>query len=166
MSSVKALKSKAPTYFIERMCEHDLLEIVAIEESCGLSLWGWDGYRSELERSESVMLVARLPQPDVETGMRIIGFVAARASAEEFHINNIGVREQARGFGVASTLLREALELGLLYGTRRAVLEVRSSNLAAQSLYQRHGFKIAGRRRSYYKNPPEDAHVMTAELID
>src|SRR5688572_4717232 len=46
---------------ISPMTEHDLLEVVEIEETCGLSLWGWDAYRAELERPESVMLVAHKP---------------------------------------------------------------------------------------------------------
>ena len=46
-------------YVVEWMTEHDLLEVVEIEETSGLSLWGWEAYRAELERRESVMLVAR-----------------------------------------------------------------------------------------------------------
>lgn len=165
MSSVKVAQYRTPDYAIDRMTEHDLLEVVEIEESCGLSVWGWDGYRSELEAYESVMLVARLPRFDRRTGRLIVGFVAARASAGELHVNNIGVREHSRGHGVATALLSEALELGTLLDACRAVLEVRASNLAAQSLYERHGFRVAGRRRNYYKSPQEDALVMTADLV-
>ena len=45
------------------MTEHDLLEVVEIEESCRLSLWGWDAYMAELYRPEAVMLVARRTRP-------------------------------------------------------------------------------------------------------
>ena len=41
------------------MTEHDLLEVVEIEETTGLSQWGWEAYRAELEKQEAVMLVAR-----------------------------------------------------------------------------------------------------------
>ena len=44
---------------IGRMTEHDLLEVVEIEEISGLSVWGWDAYHKELQSPEDViMLVA------------------------------------------------------------------------------------------------------------
>jgi ribosomal-protein-alanine N-acetyltransferase len=36
-------------------------------------------------------------------------------------------------------------------------LEVRESNVAARSLYEKAGFEQEGRRKSYYTNPMEDA---------
>ena len=36
-------------------------------------------------------------------------------------------------------------------------LEVRESNSAARSLYEKLGFQQTGRRKSYYANPIEDA---------
>ena len=44
---------------IERMSEHDLLDVVAIEKISGLSPWGWDAYYKELQSADSIMLVAR-----------------------------------------------------------------------------------------------------------
>ena len=52
------------------MTEHDLLEVVEIEETTGLSQWGWEAYRAELEKREAVMLVARRNSPDASTGRR------------------------------------------------------------------------------------------------
>ncbi len=149
---------------ITPMSEHDLLEVVEIEETTGLSLWGWEAYRAELDRSEAVKLVARRPGPAAEAGGGLCGFIAARLSADELHVNNIGVRESARRRGVGSSLLRGALLAGARRGARRAVLEVRAGNLAAQALYGRFGFAVAGRRRNYYREPAEDALVMTLAL--
>ena len=42
----------------------------------------------------------------------------------------------------------------------RATLEVRASNQSAISLYEKFGFKIAGRRRRYYKDNGEDALIL------
>lgn len=162
MSSAKLAGDRLAAATVELMTEHDLLEVVEIEESCGLSLWGWDGYHTELERRESIMLVARTDGWDER--QRLLGFVAARVGADEVHVNNIGVREEMRRSGLGSLLLRTALQKSRMYGAARAVLEVRASNHVAQALYRRHGFAVAGRRKSYYKNPTEDALVMVAEL--
>jgi ribosomal-protein-alanine N-acetyltransferase len=41
---------------------------------------------------------------------------------------------------------------------------VRAGNLPAQALYRSRGFEAVGRRRDYYREPPEDALVMRASL--
>jgi ribosomal-protein-alanine N-acetyltransferase len=147
-------------YAIVRMTEHDLLEVVEIEEACRLSLWGWDAYMAELYRPEAVMLVARQLRPEALTGRSVRGFIAARVVSEELHVNNVGVREEVRRCGVGSALLGAALARGACQGARGAVLEVRFSNSAAQALYRRHGFRTTGQRRNYYREPTEDALVM------
>ena len=164
MSRARVARAGEFEFVLERMTEHDLLYVVNIEETCGLSIWGWDGYHAELDRPESVMLVARFHGKNLHVGSHVIGFIAARVAADELHINNIGVVEGARRSGVGGMLLDEALRRGALLGARRAVLEVRASNRAALALYERHGFETSGRRRGYYKNPTEDALVMTADI--
>ncbi|HEY0077956.1 MAG TPA: ribosomal protein S18-alanine N-acetyltransferase [Pyrinomonadaceae bacterium] len=152
-------------YVIEWMTEHDLIEVVEIEETSGLSLWGWEAYRAELDRRESVMLVAR--RAGAAYGFekrRVEGFIAARLVGEELHINNIGVRAGSRQRGLGSSLLSTALRWGAREGALAAALEVRSANRAAQSLYRRHGFEVVGRRKSYYRQPTDDALVMSVRL--
>ena len=146
------------------MTEHDLLEVVEIEETTGLSQWGWDAYRAELSKAEAVMLVARRDSQDSLTGRRLVGYIAARVSADELHINNIGVRMESRRRGVGGALLASALGAGAKNGARSAVLEVRAGNLAAQAMYKGLGFQIVGERRNYYREPVENAIIMTRPL--
>jgi ribosomal-protein-alanine N-acetyltransferase len=151
-------------FHIGAMTEHDLPDVVEIEESCGLSLWGWEAYRAELERPEAVMLVARRNAASTTRLARLCGFIAARVYAGELHINNIGVREGERRRGVGQALLGRALRIGERYGAGLALLEVRAGNVTAQALYQSQGFVINGRRKGYYKEPREDAFVMARRL--
>ena len=85
---------------IEPMTEHDLLEVVEIEEMTGLSQWGWDAYRAALEKPEAIMLVARRNVADAQTGRRLGGYIAARMNGDELHVNNIGVWPESRRQGV------------------------------------------------------------------
>jgi GNAT superfamily N-acetyltransferase len=94
------------------MTEHDLLEVVEIEETTGLSQWGWEAYRAELEKHEAVMLVARRNYTDALTGRSLSGYIAARINADELHVNNIGVWPESRRRGVGGALLWAALEAG------------------------------------------------------
>ncbi len=167
MSSVNTAQLKDATFGLEPMVEHDLLEVVEIEEASGLSRWGWDGYHCELARTgETVMLVARLSNaakiflPE----QRIAGFIAARLGVGELHINNVAVREAFRRRGIGAALLARALEEGRQHGAQRALLEVRAANRAAQSLYEQQGFSITVRRKNYYAAPPDDALVMAVEI--
>ncbi|MCA1557315.1 MAG: ribosomal protein S18-alanine N-acetyltransferase, partial [Acidobacteria bacterium] len=96
---------------------------------------------------------------------RILGFIATRMAAGELHINNMAVREGWRKGGIGAQLLGTALKEARRRGARRAFLEVRASNKAAQALYARFGFQLSGRRPKYYTDPLEDALVMTATLL-
>lgn len=146
------------------MNEHDLLEVVEIEETTGLSQWGWEAYRAELEKPEAVMLVARRNAPDALTGRSLSGYIAARINADELHVNNIGVWPESRRQGVGGALLGAALEEAVRRGAVEAVLEVRASNLPARRMYERFGFNVVGDRRNYYRGPVEDAKIMTMRL--
>jgi len=146
------------------MSEHDLLEVVEIEETTGLSQWGWEAYRAELDKQEAVMLVARRYTPDASNGRGLAGYIAARINADELHVNNIGVWPESRRRGVGGALLWAALEAGARRGAVEAVLEVRAGNLPAQMMYERFGFRVVGERKGYYREPVEDAKIMTRRL--
>lgn len=144
---------------IERMTEHDLVEVCAIEEVSELSAWGWDAYHNELQAHiDTIMLVAR---PDsVPRENQVAGFIVARLYADELHVNNVAVRPEFRGKGIGSALLQTTLDQARKRGAKMAQLEVRAGNAEAQKLYQRCGFTIVGRRKNYYREPTEDALLM------
>ena len=150
---------------ITRMTEHDLLEVVEIEEQSGLSRWGWAAYYAELQgTNRDLMLIARVASAPIIEHQRIAGDVVARESAGELHINNVAVRDQFRRRGIGSALLARIVEIAKRLNVRVAFLEVRSGNLAAQALYEKTGFKAIARRPDYYSDPQEDAVVMSLTL--
>jgi ribosomal-protein-alanine N-acetyltransferase len=154
-------------FFISSMTEHDLLEVVAIEEASGLSRWGWDAYHAELAAGRGALMLVvrcRFNGEDAAREMHVGGFIAARMTADEIHINNVAVREMYRRRGMGGALLGAVLREGARLGARVALLEVRATNVAAQALYARYGFRSAGWRRNYYTDPTEDALVMSAAL--
>jgi len=160
-----AIANSSSSVMIEHMTEHDLLEVVEIEEISNLSPWGWDAYHLELQCADSsLMLVARLPSLNPGGHNPIAGFIVARQMADEIHVNNVAVRPEYRRIGIGDKLLRAVLVWGRNKASSEAVLEVRAENVAAQKLYQACGFKVIGRRRRYYKAPVEDALLMAVSL--
>jgi ribosomal-protein-alanine N-acetyltransferase len=149
---------------LTRMTEHDLLEVVQIEEQSGLSRWGWAAYYAELQgANRELMLVARPSESAVEA-VPILGYIVARETAGELHINNFAVRSGHRRRGIGAALLERVLAEARLRKANAAFLEVRSGNHAAQALYEKSGFRAIARRANYYSDPREDAVVMSLVL--
>jgi ribosomal-protein-alanine N-acetyltransferase len=146
------------------MTEHDLLEVVEIEQLAQLSPWGWDAYHKELQSPEDViMLVARIERTSNQKHA-VAGFIVSRLIAGELHINNVAVRPEFRRREIASSLVNRVLSAGRRKDARVAFLEVREGNTSAQGLYRRCGFTVTGRRKLYYQNPAEDALLMALFL--
>ena len=146
---------------IIRMSEHDLIEIVEIEEQSGLSRWGWAAYYAELQGANRELMLIAKPS-GIES--RIAGYIVARETAGELHINNVAVRAEYRRRGIGAALLGRVLQEARRRKANAAFLEVRSANRAAQALYEKCGFKAIARRADYYSEPREDAVVMSLVL--
>ena len=149
---------------IDRMSEHDLLEVVEIEEQSGLSRWGWAAYHAELLSVHRSLLLVIRPTQLTAAGQRVIAYIVAREAGGELHINNVAVRHEYRRRGLGAFLLSRVLENARNLGVSVAYLEVRASNAAALALYERQGFRSIAQRPNYYSDPPEDAIVMSLYL--
>ena len=150
---------------IVRMTEHDLLEVVEIEEASGLSRWGWAAYYAELHGgNRDLLLVAKPAQVRGNEPHQLVGYIVARETAGELHINNVAVRDQFRRRGYGAKLLGRVLDEARRRGATAAFLEVRSGNSPAQALYKKCGFKAIATRPNYYTDPREDAVVMSLDM--
>lgn len=126
-----------------------LAEIIRLSPEAGI--WSESDLRKSIaDRTSRKCLVAQREQ-------LLVGVLAASLpAAGEAEILTLAVDPGFRRQGVATGLLRVFLQSA----PGRVFLEVRRSNLAAQKLYERFGFVIAGVRVGYYPSPPEDAIVM------
>jgi len=92
-----------------------------------------------------------------------VGFIDYIIAVDELQLIDVFIQPEYRRLGLAEKHLRELFaenkHLGNVY------LEVRISNIPAQSLYAKLGFEKTGVRKNYYNNPPEDAVLMMKPLI-
>lgn len=102
----------------------------------------------------------------LKIGKDLAGYTIFTHAADEAHLLNLCIHPewQHRGFG--SLLLEYAISRVAKQENEAMFLEVRESNPRAANLYQNRGFKIVGRRRSYYQagSGREDAIIMRLEL--
>ncbi len=85
------------------------------------------------------------------------GFLIARIAGSECELENVVVAEASQRRGLASGLVQELVRVARDRNVASIFLEVRESNAAARALYEKCGFALDGRRRSYYTAPVEDA---------
>jgi ribosomal-protein-alanine N-acetyltransferase len=95
----------------------------------------------------------------------ISGFAGFWVMADEAHIISLAVRETYRHRGIGELLLIATIDLAAQLKARIITLEVRASNTAALSLYDKYGFTQVGLRRAYYIDNKEDAILMSTENI-
>lgn len=125
--------------------------IVQIEDHSFSHPWSRGAFERELENSVADYTVA------VKDG-RVVAYGGLWKILDEGHITNIAVHKDERRKGIGDALLRRMLKKGRENGINAFTLEVRISNLGAQELYKKHGFKSVGVRKRYYPDG-EDAMI-------
>ncbi|MDD6736145.1 MAG: ribosomal protein S18-alanine N-acetyltransferase [Clostridiales bacterium] len=136
---------------LERITPEDCAELAELDKRCFAVPWSEKSFREETENSLATYVLAK------EDG-KIIGYCGFWKVYGEVQVTNIAVLPEYRHRGVASALIDEML--AQCEGEEQFVLEVRASNSAAVSLYEKYGFKRAGVRRHFYRSPDEDGIVM------
>lgn len=94
--------------------------------------------------------------------MREIMFSGVPHRFKMGHILNISVDTSRRRRGAGTHLMEDIEGRFRERNATKVTLEVRESNTAARSFYQRRGYEETGRVRAYY--PDEDAVIMSKNL--
>ena len=96
----------------------------------------------------------------------IQGYGVMSIAAGESHILNLTVRPESQRQGIGAKLLKHFLQLARRHNADIVMLEVRPSNRAAISLYEKLGFNEIGLRRDYYPAAEgrEDALLLALSL--
>ncbi|MGD1857765.1 MAG: ribosomal protein S18-alanine N-acetyltransferase [Leptolyngbyaceae cyanobacterium] len=134
------------------LTEELLPAVLQLDQVCLGGLWTADGYRREIDSPNSDLLVLAAEQ-------RIIGLGCLWAIVEEAHITTLAIHPDYHRQRLGQLLLTQLLQSARQRALTRATLEVRASNQRALNLYQKFGFKTAGRRKRYYQND-EDALIL------
>ena len=143
---------------IRRLSYADLPQVVAIERRAFPTPWSLAMFVLELSKPSGICLASVRDE-------RVIGYLVCSRYDTVWHLMNIAVDDRMRREGIASALLERLFEIADK-PSEQYTLEVRTSNDAAIRLYERFGFRAAGRRRAYYHDNREDAIIMWRKAPD
>jgi [ribosomal protein S18]-alanine N-acetyltransferase len=137
---------------IRRLTYADLPQVIAIERRAFPTPWSLAMFVLELSKPSGVCLAA------TREG-KLVGYLVCSRYDTVWHLMNVAVDDRLVRQGIATALIERLLELADGPG-EQFTLEVRTSNEAAIRLYEKFGFRSAGRRRGYYHDNREDALIM------
>lgn len=135
-------------------------DILLMEQQCFSVPWTHEQLMAQLSDFMHIFLAA-----EDENG-RAVGYAGLMYVLDEGYISNVAVSPDRRREGIADMLLTELYERAKAKKLSFLTLEVRESNIPAQSLYKKHGYTEVGRRKAYYSRPKEDAVLMTCFLSE
>ncbi|MCR5652301.1 MAG: ribosomal protein S18-alanine N-acetyltransferase [Ruminococcus sp.] len=141
---------------IREIVENDISAVAQIERECFSSPWSEGSIRESLLSKSNRFFVA-----DVDG--KTVGYMGLSVSIDEGYILNVATLPDYRRRGIAKALVGHVINI---YNNqlRFLTLEVRPSNTAALKLYENFGFEKVGERKNYYRNPTENAVLLTKWL--
>ena len=140
-----------------KMKLEDVPSIAKLEEICFSDPWSETSIKTELNNPLSYWLVAD------DNGI-IAGYVGSQSVLDSADMMNIAIAPEYRRQGIGRKLIDNLIAHLQEQNVIALLLEVRVSNAAAISLYQKFGFEQVGRRPRYYHNPREDALIFRKGL--
>jgi ribosomal-protein-alanine N-acetyltransferase len=145
---------------IEPMTEAHLAQVVDIENEVFGDPWSAQSFLHEIRDDRISFARVALSYPE---GV-VVGYFVAWFIDTEVHLGNLAVAKTHRGRGIGQRLLDHLIETGEERQCTLVTLEVRETNLVAQRLYLKNGFRPVAIRKGYYPDNREDAIVMMRDV--
>ena len=144
------------------MSESDVEHVLEIERTCFPIPWSRQSFLYEIKNPHSLCTVIK--EDDALENHSVCAYSCSHIFGDEMTLLRLAVVQEKRHLGLGGRLLIAALDQAVLRGAASAFLEVRPSNIQAQSLYIKLGFRVVGTRPNYYPETGENALVMIKRL--
>lgn len=145
------------SYTIRRMTLEDVPQVHAIEWATFPTPWSEQSFIDEMTKNVCARYMV------AEEDGAILAFAGAWMILDEGHITNIAVAKEHRGRGIGKAVTEALKQYAANLGVQYMTLEVRRSNLVAQTMYKKLGFIELGYRKRYYEDNGEDALLMVCQ---
>ena len=141
---------------IVEMRTADCRELAELDKICFSTPWSERSFLEEAKNELATYLLAKADD-------KIVGYCGFWRVSGEAQVTNIAVLPEYRRQKIAQSLVEKMIEL--CAEDEQIILEVRESNIAAISLYEKLGFIKAGIRKRFYRDPDEDGITMLRRKI-
>lgn len=128
----------------------NVADILKIEQVCFSTPWTEQGIAESIENENTYLYIAIVDD-------KVAGYMGVQIFSGEGYVTNVATLPEFRRRGVAKALINEVLKHEMEFLT----LEVRESNIPAINLYKSLDFVEVGKRPRFYREPTEDAVLMT-----
>lgn len=146
---------------VREMKTSDIEQVMEIESAIfGKFHWRLQSFIGEIENEFGNYFSAI----DKNTN-ELIGYGGFWLIMDEGHITTLAVNPKLQKKGLGEKILQHMIDVGYEKNVKWFTLEVRASNIPAQNLYYKYGFKSLGLRKKYYQDNAEDALIMWTENI-
>ena len=145
--------------FTRAIREEDVRQVHEIEKLCFPMPWSEESILHAVKEN----VVARWLVLDDGEG-RVLAYAGMWFVLDEAHVCKVAVHPDYRRMGYGRQIFEALVDLAMENSMSMMTLEVRRSNLAAQSLYHACGFLDVGYRKRYYEDNHEDALIMYREF--
>lgn len=143
----------------EALTERHLDAVLRVEQQAYALPWQRANFTDSLQAGYQAQLLL--------AGATLLGYFVAMKGVDEVHLLNITVAPEYQRQGWAHVMLDAISIWARGQGADWLWLEVRLGNLRAIEVYQAHGYRRVGVRKSYYPalhGQREDALVMSLRL--
>lgn len=166
--SLQTTLRRVGDYIIRRCEEKDLTSVININMNTLPEHYSDYFFESILRELPEAFIVA-------EVNDNIVGYVMCKIEfgfsnfrklgfVKKGHVVSVAVLDHHRSNGVGKALMLEGVNGVVSRKSDEIYLEVRISNEPAIKMYEKLGFQIKSRLRTYYRDG-EDAYLMASEFI-
>lgn len=153
----RAEREKHAVPKVRRMTMEDGAAVAEMEHQLFFDAWSEKSILETLSQPNSICLMA-------EKAGRAAGYILAYRAVDEAEIARIAVAKELQRQGVARALLDDFESVCRAQEINKLLLDVRSGNMAARALYEKSGFQEDGIRQRFYRDPEEDAVLMSKAI--
>lgn len=142
---------------VSRLTLDDVDEVMIVERLSFSIPWSKNAFIEEVTNNKFARYII------AKVNGKIVGYAGLWKVCDEGHITNVAVHPEYRKNGVGFRLIKSLIDMAIEEDIRTMTLEVRRSNVSAQNLYTKFGFRVEGFRKEYYADNKEDAIIMWKE---
>ncbi|SFG50546.1 ribosomal protein S18-alanine N-acetyltransferase [Oribacterium sp. WCC10] len=155
---------------IEMMVPYDIPDVLEAERKAfGSMAWRSNDFESAIVSSyDFPFIIHRHPvgnaDDEEQYAGNLAGYSILRLLGPEAEVENICVSGDMRRCGIGEKLMHHMINTAIEHDAATIFLEVRSCNEAARKLYSKMGFTESYIRKAYYRDPVDDAIIMSLKL--